>query len=182
MNKNKYFETKIKNFLTFLLLLNASNFCFSQILPVNAPVSAGVNTYRGSISTSDGFTELPNTILQPRQFVIEKISVEQEPLFIILIVTFNLPVNPQSVSYKNIQVNEQALTEETTVKFSRTGTEIHIVIPLEQIEAITDGESQQLAICVKKIRAYDGSQVEGFEIDKLEFKVNYQYAEQMWKF
>ena len=90
-----------------------------------------------------------------------------------------MPVNPQSVSYRNIEVNQLPLTEETIVKFSRTGTEIHIVIPIEEIHALTTEESQQLAICVKKIRAYDGTKIEGLEIDRLEFNVNYHYSEKM---
>ncbi len=179
MNTSKYIEPKTKSFLIFILLLGGCNFCFAQLLPVNAPVSAGVNTYRGSSSLADSFGELQNTenYFQPRPFVIEKISVEQEPFYIILVVTFNLPVNPQSVSYRNIEVNQLPLTEETIVKFSRTGTEIHIVIPIEEIHALTTEESQQLAICVKKIRAYDGTKFEGLEIDRLEFNVNYQYSE-----
>lgn len=181
MNTSKNIEPKMKTFLIFLLLFSGSSFCLAQILPVNAPVSAGVSTYRGSTSLADSFSELQTTenYFQPRQFVIEKISVEQDPYYIVLVITFNLPVNPQSVSYRNIEVNQLPLTEETIVKFSRTGTEIHIVIPIEEIQALTTEESQQLAICVKKIRAYDGSKIEGLEIDKLEFNVNYQYSEKM---
>ncbi len=171
----------MRSFLIFLLLIGGGNYCFAQLLPINAPVSAGVSTYRGSTSLADTFGELQTqeNYFQPRQFVIEKISVEQEPYCIILVVTFNLPVNPQSVSYRNIEVNQLPLTEETIVKFSRTGTEIHIVIPIEEIHALTTEESQQLAICVKKIRAYDGTKIEGLEIDRLEFNVNYHYSEKM---
>lgn len=170
-------------FSCFLLLALVQVASEAQvILPLqpNQPVPV----YRGKRSgtaettaTEEEQTETLNTKSQ-RRFLVEKISVEQTAPHFVIIVSFNIPVNPLSISQESVFINTQHLSNSASIKFNRTGTELHLLIPIEEIYALAYDENQDLHIIINKISAYENNKTEEQQqIDKLEFAVSCSYGD-----
>ena len=121
--------------------------------------------------TSESFS------MQARKLSIEKFSVEQTPEFITVMLVFNIPVDPHSLTEGSVSVNKMQLPENSTIKFNRTGTELHISIPVDEIEGRIDDDSQELQFLLKDIAAKDVIDKENQTKNELQFSIRYKFAE-----
>ena len=115
--------------------------------------------------------------MQARKLSIEKFSVEQTPEFITVMLVFNIPVDPHSFSEESVLVNKMQLPENSTIKFNRTGTELHITIPVDEIESRIEDNSQELQFFLQDIAAKDVIDKESQTKNELQFSIRYKFAE-----
>ena len=90
---------------------------------------------------------------------------------------FNIPVDPHSLTEGSVSVNKMQLPENSTIKFNRTGTELHISIPVDEIEGRIDDDSQELQFLLKDIAAKDVIDKENQTKNELQFSIRYKFAE-----
>lgn len=121
--------------------------------------------------TADSFS------MQARKLSIEKFSVEQTADFITVMLVFNIPVDPHSFTEESVFINKMQLPENSTIKFNRTGTELHISIPIDGIENRMDDNSQELQFILKDITAKDVIDKESQSKNELQFSIRYKFAE-----
>lgn len=115
--------------------------------------------------------------MQARKLSIEKFSVEQTADFITVMLVFNIPVDPHSFTEESVFINKMQLPENSTIKFNRTGTELHISIPIDGIENRMDDNSQELQFILKDITAKDVIDKESQSKNELQFSIRYKFAE-----
>lgn len=159
---------------TFLGFLFSLSFCFimpfidaQSRFPHRIPIS--VNTDNEQKNQADSFAEV-----QQRRLTLEKTSIEQNDYTIILIITFNISINPKSISPAAILINRCPLDSTVLIKFNRVGNEVHIFIPIEKIYEIDPDNTRNLLVHIDKITAYDGAKIDERSIENLEFSVTYQ--------
>ena len=159
---------------TFLCFLFSTGFCLTGAFlgaqsrfPQRMPISS--NSHNEQKSQVSSFAET-----QQRRLTVEKTSLEQTELSVILIITFNIPINPKSVSPSTILINNIPLDSTAVIKFNRVGNEVHIFITMDKIHEIDSGNTKKLLVHINKITAYDGSIVDGRSIENLEFSVAYR--------
>lgn len=111
---------------------------------------------------------------QQRRLTVEKTSLQQTELSVIVIVTFNIPINPKSISPSSVSINKVPLDSAVVIKFNRIGNEVHIFIPMDKIHEIDSGNKKKLLVHIDKITANDGSNIDGRSIENLEFSVAYK--------
>mgnify|MGYP001386373182 CR=1 FL=1 len=138
---------------------------FSQKMPIP------VNSHRGQRILSDDLAET-----QQRQLSIEKKLIKQTEDSLIIIITFNIPINPNSIAPSTIKINDVPLDSSVLIKFNRVGNEVHIFIPLSKIIEIDIDNTKELVVLIEKINAYayDGIKSDDRSIENLEFGVTYQ--------
>ena len=174
MNENQYFLRYRQIFLSlffFVFLFSAEKLCAQSAfqLPQSSDV---VPVYRKRNNpASDSFSP------QTRKLSIEKFSVEQAPDFITVMLIFNIPVDPLSFTEESVSVNKMQLPEKSTIKFNRTGTELHIAIPVEEIESRMADNSQELQFILKDIAAKDVIDKDNQPKNELQFSIRYKFAE-----
>ena len=172
MTENLYFLRYRIFFLSllFFALVGANLFAQSVFqLPQSSEV---VPVYRKrNTPTSESFS------IQARKLSIEKFSVEQTSEFITVMLVFNIPVDPHSLTEESVFVNKMQLPENSTIKFNRTGTELHISIPVNEIESRMEDDSQELQFLLKDIAAKDVIDKENQTKNELQFSIRYKFAE-----
>jgi len=72
---------------------------------------------------------------------------------------FSIPVNPQSVKAENIILNGRPLSQDTTIKFNKTGKIVEINA------ALPSGVTSVLAI--NEVRSFDDQELETSELTEL---------------
>lgn len=162
-------------FSLFLLFGGFVHNVFAQLLiplqPAQVPVNTN-STYRAKRTPEDE----KDTILQ-RRFVVEKLSIEQTTEIVTIVVTFNIPANPITLTKESVSINNESLPETSYVKFNKAGTEWHILIPIEDLNIVTAAEDQDLYVVISDITAYEGAILDERKIDKFEFTISYRYAQ-----
>ena len=158
-------------FLTFLFIsgffLSAAFACAQSRFPQRTPISSSSQTESKGNASSFADT-------QQRRLTVEKTALEQTEFSVILIITFNIPINPKSITPSSILINKTPLDSKVLIKFNRVGNEVHIFIPIDKIHEIDSGNDKKLLVHINKITAYDGSIVDGRSIENLEFSVAYR--------
>lgn len=174
MTENPYFLRYQHIFLSLLFfgfLFLPEKLCAQSAFQLPQP-SEVVPVYRKRNNpTSESFS------MQTRKLSIEKFSVEQTPEFITVMLVFNIPVDPHSFSEESVFVNKIQLPENSTIKFNRTGTELHITIPVDEIESRIEDNSQELQFALKDIAAKDVIDKESQTKNELQFSIRYKFAE-----
>ena len=157
-------------FLSFLFLLS---FCLATAyidaqprFQQRKPVSDSLDDQKSQVQN---FAES-----QQRQLALEKTSTKQTDSSFILIVTFNIPVNPKTITPSTISINSIPLDSSVSIKFNRVGNEVHIFIPMDKIHELDSKGKKKLFVHIDKITAYDGVKIDGRSIENLEFTVTYQ--------
>lgn len=166
LNDRKIISFILVSFLSFFM-----GNLYAQILIPMHPDQIPVSSYRGK-RNSDSDSESS----KQRKFFVEKISVEQNAEQIVIILAFNIPVNPLSLSNENITVNSAKLPSSAVTKFNKTGTELRMAISIEDVNKIAGAGDQDLYVVIRNIKAYDGAKMDERQIDKLEFTVSYSYS------
>ncbi len=136
-------------------------------------MSIPMNSYRGKRPLSDSFTDHFEET-QQRNLSVEKAYTEQTDYSIIIIITFNIPINPNTISPETVSINDEQLDSSAVIKFNRVGNEVHISIPLSIIEIIDKDKTKNLFVHIDKIIAYDGAKLDKRTINNLEFNVTYK--------
>ena len=172
MTDNLYLLRYRYFFLSLLFFaLVGSNLSAQSVFQLPQP-SEVVPVYRKrNTPTSESFS------MQARKLSIEKFSVEQTPEFITVMLIFNIPVDPHSLTEGSISVNKMQLPENSTIKFNRTGTELHISIPVDEIESRMEDDLQELQFLLKDIAAKDVIDKENQTKNELQFSIRYKFAE-----
>lgn len=135
--------------------------------PHRVPISVTANDEQES--QVNNFVEV-----QQRRLTVEKTSLEQNDYTIILIITFNISINPKSITPSAILINKCPLDSTVLIKFNRVGNEVHIFIPIEKIYEIDPDNTRKLFVHIDKITAYDDAKIDERSIENLEFSVTYQ--------
>ena len=153
-------------FLNFLFLLC---FCLTTVHVDAQPRFQQRKPVSDSLDDQQNFAEV-----QQRQLALEKTATKQAELSLILIVTFNIPVNPKTITPSSIFINSVPLDSSVSIKFNRVGNEVHIFIPMDKIQELDSKGKKKLFVHIDKITAYDGVKMGGRSIENLEFTVTYQ--------
>ncbi len=158
-------------FLTFLFIsgffLSAVFACAQSRFPQRTPVSSSSQK-----ETKGGASSFADT--QQRRLTVEKTALEQTEFSVILIITFNIPINPKSITPSSILINKVPLDSSVVIKFNRIGNEVHVLVPMDKIHEIDSGNKKKLFVHIDKITANDGSNIDGRSIENLEFSVAYK--------
>ena len=160
---------------TFSIFLFTFGFCFKTEAQSfhRHDMSIPMNSYRGKRPSSDSFSDhFAET--QQRNLSVEKATIEQTDYSIIIIITFNIPINPNTISPETVSINDEQLDSSAVIKFNRVGNEVHISIPLSIIEIIDKDKTKNLFVHIDKIIAYDGAKLDKRTINNLEFNVTYK--------